>query len=112
MTPQDYWRETIEYALEEAGFEGSMTTEQLNAVADAVRISHENYGMFDGSDAIRAPAIPRECQNQIDSLKREIARLEGEILCYRKSVAERRRVDVSDVHLDQYGTVIYGRTLR
>lgn len=49
----DYWRETIEEAASEIGLQ--MTPEQSRHIADAVEISHDNYGMAHGHDCIPNP---------------------------------------------------------
>lgn len=47
----DYWRECVMIGLEEAGLEA--TDDQIDAIADTVKVGFENYGMAHGYDAIR-----------------------------------------------------------
>jgi hypothetical protein len=60
----DYFFDTIAGALEEVGIKA--TNEQIQIIADAVQISHDNYGMAHGYDCIPNPAV-----SEINKLKRE-----------------------------------------
>lgn len=70
----DYWKECISEALDECGIEA--TSEQIAHVADAVRVSHENYGMSYGYDA-----IPNPLRTEIDRLKKELADEKDLVFC-------------------------------
>lgn len=102
---KDYWYECVEGSLNDLGIK--LTEKQIDCIAGDIEVSHENYGMAMGYDA-----IPNPVNSQIEELKRkhkeEIERLESHILCYRKSVAERRNVPVEDVFLED-GRVIWGK---
>lgn len=101
----DYWIETISEAFEDAGI--AATEEQIQTVAGWVEGAHENYGMAHGYDAIPSPA-----STEIDRLKKahekELEEMQRQVDCYRKSVAFRRGVKMSDVYLDSQGNVMYG----
>ena len=101
----DYWTETIAEAFEDAGI--TATEEQIQTVAGWAEGAHENYGMAHGYDSIPSPA-----STEIDMLKKahekELEEMQRQIDCYRKSVATRRGVKMSDVYLDSQGHVMYG----
>ena len=99
----DYWREAIEAAFEEADIEAMGW--QIELVAGFVEVSHENYGMYRGYDVRQSP-VPDERDRKIESLERQVAELENDVHCYRKSVAERRGVELRDVWLEE-GSVMY-----
>ena len=88
----DYWQECIELSFEEHGIDA--TDEQIQNVAGDVEVSHENYGMAHGHDA-----IPNPRDADIDLLKRRIKQLENErdkiSMDFKSNVARRHRVNVS-----------------
>jgi len=103
----NYWRECVEEALSEAGLQAS--TEQVNIITDIVEGAHDNYSQATGQDCIPNPMI-RDIEQLKEKHKREIYDLETQIVCYRRSVAERRQVDLDEVRLED-GKVMYGKTL-
>ena len=100
----DYWTECIQEAFEDAGIVA--TREQVDIVAGVVEGGHENYGMAFGHDCIPNPLI-----SEIESLKREMAKLqvkhEGQLNGIRKGVASRRNIDLNSVSIDDSGSVTY-----
>lgn len=65
MSYEDYWLECVTCACDEAGVVA--TAAQLRELAEAVQISHENYGM-----AFYQPSSSDHYQPKIDKLKREL----------------------------------------
>jgi hypothetical protein len=102
---KDYWEECIAEALEDAKV--SATGDQIAIIAGWVEGAHENYGMAHGYDSIPNPMI-----SEIEMLKadhrRYIAEKDCQIECFRRSVARRRNVDISDVYLDGGDVMVRG----
>lgn len=65
----DYWKETIESTFDEAGL--TATPGQIELVAGAVEVSHENYGMAHGHDVASAN-LSAERNAEIERLRREL----------------------------------------
>lgn len=63
-----YWEDVVSESLEIAGI--IATKEQIFSIAESVRISHENYGMDHGHDAIPNP-IAEELKKTKEALKKE-----------------------------------------
>lgn len=89
----DYWNECISNAAEEAGIE--LTEDQVEVLADSVRIGHENYGM-----AFYSPPASDRLNDIERDAKARYARLEAEFEAYRngaekavKSALRRHRDD-------------------
>ena len=70
----NYWKECIECAFDEAGI--IATVEQIEHVADTVRVSHDNYGM-----AFYSPPASEHLRSEIDDLKRKIKREQNKVHC-------------------------------
>jgi len=72
VKPNEYWQECIANAAEECG--AVLTAEQVDAIADDVRLAHENYGMafYSPPDSDRYAEIEREWQAKLDAKQREI----------------------------------------
>ena len=100
----DYWEECIESAFNEAGI--TATQEQIKSVAADVAVSHENYGMAFGYDCIPNPLLS-EMQKLKQEIKQNKEKQEAQLYGIKKGVAERRRIDVSDVCIDDDGLVTY-----
>lgn len=64
----DYWVESVEVALAEAGVTAS--AEQIREIAASIEVDHENYGMAHGYDAIPNP-LDAENKRLADELHRE-----------------------------------------
>jgi len=100
----NYWEECISEAFDDAGI--IATEEQIKNVAGWVASAHENYGMAHGRDCIPNPLL-----SEIDQLKRKMRKSEDDyerqIRGIKKGVAERRKVDISDVSIDDDGLVAY-----
>ena len=105
---RDYYRETIQNALEDGPAGGELTAEQVDYLTDAVVGSTEQEGTYSGADCIPDPAI-RERADVEARHKREIADLQREIDCYRQSVASRCHANINNVYVDGNGEVIYGK---
>jgi hypothetical protein len=71
MTKNDYWSETLANAAEEIGL--VLTPEQLNALAKAVEISHDNIGQafYSPPASDRYAQIERENQSKLDEQERK-----------------------------------------
>lgn len=78
MLNMNYWEECISEAFIEVGI--SATQEQIEQVAEFVEVSHDNYGMFTGSDV----ATSNYHAEKESKHKREIVNLEME---------QQRRID-------------------
>jgi len=100
----DYWEECIESAFNEAGI--TATQEQIKSVAADVAVSHENYGMAFGYDCIPNPLLS-EIQKLEQEIKRNKEKHEIQLHGIKKGVAERRKVTVPDVCIDDDGSVTY-----
>lgn len=100
----NYWEECIESACDEAGV--TVTAEQIKSIAESVAISHENYGMAFGYDCIPNPLLA-DVQRLEHEIKRREEKHEAQLYGIKKGVAERRKVDVSDVCIDDDGSVTY-----
>lgn len=93
----NYWKEALECALEEIPNE--FTDEQLIVIAGALADSAEMEDQASG-----VTNIPNPLRAEIDDLKRkhekELQESEDEVLAYRTSVAGRRGVSLTDVHVE------------
>jgi type IV secretory pathway VirB4 component len=100
----NYWEECVSRAFDEAGIIAN--DEQLGIVVSAVEGGHENYGMAFGHDCIPNPRDTdiRELKKSIEQLKDDHERV---LRGVRKGVAERRKVDLTDVNIDDEGLVTY-----
>ena len=100
----NYWEECITEALEEAGV--TATKKQIDFIVGWVEGAHENYGMAYGHEC-----IPNPLAADIDKLKSQLRKTEDahekQIHGIRKGVALRRRVDVTQVHIEDDGHVTY-----
>jgi Cys-tRNA synthase (O-phospho-L-seryl-tRNA:Cys-tRNA synthase) len=100
----DYWKECVSESFDDAGIVA--TKEQIDIVASWVDGAHENYGMAFGYDAIPNPML-----TEVENLKAKIAKLEElherQIHGIKKGVANRRNVDIHDVHIEEDGHVTY-----
>jgi len=69
MSDLDYWKECINLAADECGL--SMTSEQLEVIADSVRAGHEHYGMafYSPPSSDRLDEIEREWKKKYDALQ-------------------------------------------
>lgn len=74
----DYWKETIESAFDEAGI--TATPGQIDLVAGAVEVSHENCGMAHGHDVASANwSASRDAE--IERLKQELRDERDKVVC-------------------------------
>lgn len=76
MTDLDYWKECISIAADEHDI--SLTSEQLDALADAASSGHEHYGM-----AFYYPPPSERLSEIEDGWKRKLAELQKEFDSYR-----------------------------
>lgn len=72
----DYWNDCISEALNDVGLEA--TPEQVDAIAGFVEVSHDNYGMAYGHDAIPNPLLS-EIGRQKGILKQSCEQYDTEI---------------------------------
>lgn len=100
----NYWEECISQAADECGL--VLTEEQLRFLTEAVKGSHESYGMAFGHDS-----IPNPLTGEITALKARIHELEeGHLKCIqgiKEGAAARRGVSVNDVFVSENGDVTY-----
>ena len=100
----DYWETCISEAFEDAGIDA--TTEQIGTVISWVEGCHENYSMANGHDAIPSPL-----DAEVKRLKAEIVKNqekhESQLRGVRESVARRRNINVSSIHISDSGSVTY-----
>jgi hypothetical protein len=106
----NYWIEALQISLEESGVFGILSDEVLRNVAKDMIHASEMQSQAFGWDQIPSPAKAEKSETE-KRLENRIKELENEILCYRKSVAQRRGVPLEDVYLDYGGDVIYGKAL-
>lgn len=85
----DYWKESLECALEEAGAAGALTAEQIDRVAGSLEVSAENQDMAFGHDAIPNPlaAEVKAAESRLESQRAEASEQESEL---RKVIANLR----------------------
>lgn len=70
----DYWHICIEEALSEAGV--MVTEDQLNSIAEDVRMGHEMYGESHGYHLFSNPMA-----DEIKTLKSQLEREENKVVC-------------------------------
>lgn len=77
MSNPDYWQEAIEEAAKEVG--ATLTEEQASAIAGAVSISHDNYGLayYSPPSSDIYDRQDREWQKKYDDLRAEFDRYIG-----------------------------------
>ncbi len=105
----EYWLEALNSALDCEGYFEAIPDEAKIKIAKSLCISQEMQGMAFGYDA-----IPSRANSELDELKvkyeKQIKELEERELCYRKSVATRRRVELNRVYLHRDGSVMISPT--
>lgn len=71
MNPKDYWLECVSQSAEDCG--ARLTDEQLSAIAEDVRVGHEQYGMafYSPPSSDRMNDIRDEWKRKLDNLQRE-----------------------------------------
>ena len=69
----DYWLEAVDIAVNEAGVKA--TRSQIDEIAGSIEVSHENYGMAHGYDA-----IPNPLKSQHEQAIRDIEKTHAELL--------------------------------
>lgn len=74
----DYWRETVECALEDAGIK--VTNDQLKALVGDIEVAHENYGMMHGHDVASANLKADE-RDKLDKAKKALMYEEEKVPC-------------------------------
>jgi len=74
MNNTDYWEECISYALDEVGIVA--TPKQIKSIARDVEVSHENFGMAFGHDAIPDPR-----KLEVEKLKKELKDEQDKVIC-------------------------------
>lgn len=72
----DYWYDCILEAFDDTGIKA--TDEQITAVAEWVKCSHDNYGMHTGDQY-----IPNPLKSENDQLKRKLEREQNKIICWK-----------------------------
>ena len=92
MSDFDYWRESIELALDDCGL--ALDEQIINCLAESISISHENYSLAYGYDAIPS-------SSEIERKKEKEA--------YKKhldEIRERHEKDVMELKSTHEATVI------
>lgn len=74
----DYWQEAVECALDEAGI--SATPKQIEDIAGAMEISHENYGMAMGHDVASANLTAHR-ERELAEARAETERERNKVIC-------------------------------
>lgn len=74
MNPLQYWQECIAAAADECGLQ--ISGHDLDVIADAVEMGHENYGMafYSPPASDRISTIEGEWKQKLDALQREFDR--------------------------------------
>lgn len=74
MNARNYWEECILEAAEECGL--TLTSDQLQRLAGAVEVSHENYGMafYSPPASDRMKDIEREWKAKLEAKEQELER--------------------------------------
>ena len=99
----ELWKEFIANTIEECG--EAVKDETLDAIVECIEVTIENMWMRCGT--VSRDMIPSaDVEQKIMMLKQEINELSSEVEIFRKSVAIRRGVSVSDVYIDGQ-TVMY-----
>ena len=70
----EYWKECLSEAFDEVGIVA--TDEQITKVANDIEISHQNYGMAYGHDA-----IPNPLQTENDKIKKDLKDERDKVIC-------------------------------
>lgn len=110
MSDLEYWKECISIAAEECDL--SLTTEQLDALADSASSGHEHYGM-----AFYSPPSSERISDIEDEWKRKLVALQAEFDAYRgdaETAVKRalRQHSDANVSIGRHGEVLRhdGRT--
>lgn len=100
LMDDNYWKESLQEVFDDHGIR--LTDEIANDIILIAEMESEATGSIN---------IPNTLTSEVDGLKNTIRKLEAchdKQLCgIMKGVAERRNVDVSDVHIDSEGYVTY-----
>jgi hypothetical protein len=108
--PKDYWAECILDTAAEIGLD--ISKEQLDHLAEAIRISHENYGMafYSPPSSDRLHSIENEWKAKYDRLQAEFDKYRGNAETAVKQAL--RQYSDANVSIGEYGEVFRhsGRT--
>ena len=74
MKPVEYWEECLASAFDEHGV--SATPEQIKAIAEDVKVSHENYGM-----AFYSPPAGEHLRRELDEANRKLRAEREKVRC-------------------------------
>lgn len=77
----DYWKESLETALDEAGAASALTPDQIEQVAGNLEVCAENQGMAFGHDSIPNPlkAEVSAAERRLESQREEAGEREAEL---------------------------------
>jgi len=78
MTNKEYWIEAVESSLDEHGL--IATTEQVEKIADDMRINAEHQSMVFGSD-VASENLSQSWKNEIDGLKKALRDEQEKVVC-------------------------------
>lgn len=101
----DYWKEAVSDSLEEQGLLHELPEGAIAQIAKDMINAVECQAMAFGWDCIPNPAI-KEKSDEVKRYETKIKELERQIVSYRQSVATRRGVELHQVFMDDYGTVL------
>lgn len=103
MNELEYWKECISQAAEDCGL--SMTSEQLESIADSVQGGHENYSMafYSPPSSDRYADIEREWKAKLKSKEQEFERYR----CNSETAIKQalRQHSDANVSIGEYGEV-------
>ena len=112
ISDRDYWRECIAIAAEECDL--TLTSEQLDCLAESVERGHEYYGM-----AFYSPPASERISDIEDGWKRKLKELEEDFARYRNNAETAvkqalRMYSDANVSIRSHGEVLLhnGRTER
>lgn len=103
----DYWLEALEIALDDEGLLDAIPKKARENIAGSLEISHENYGMAHGHDAIPNPR-DADIERLKAAHKREIEEFEALDAAYRKGIGRLKNVDPRRIYVDR-GEVMISR---
>lgn len=103
MSSASYWQESFEIAADEVGLQ--YTPEQAETIGEALKISHENYGLahYSPPSSDIYAAQDREWKQKYDALQAEFDRYRGNA---EEAVRKKFRVHSQDgVSIGEHGAV-------
>ena len=106
-----YWDEALPELVPELDW-SSITPEQWEKISEALDEHVSTASEFDAPTPSSRDIAEMNYRPEREAMRDEIARLEEQVLAYRKSVADRRGVPLRTVGLDNSGRVTFGEVFR